>query len=54
VHPFFSLGLVRSSESLCLLLLMVGIIRQLGDDWELDDLSVAIVRGPTHDVNNCV
>jgi hypothetical protein len=51
VHPPFSLGLFRSSESLCLLLFMIGTIHHGG--IELGDLLEVIVRGPSHVVSGC-
>ena len=52
IHPF-SLDLSWSSESLCLLLLVIAITEQLGGDWELGDHPAELVDDPSHDVSGC-
>ena len=53
MHPPISLGLSWSSESLCLLLLVIASPRWLSGDWEFGDHPAELVDGPTQVVSGC-
>ena len=52
MHPAFSLGLSWSSESLCLLLLVIAITWEFGDR-EFGDHPTELVDDPSRLVSGC-